>query len=219
MIKEIEIGEKDLNKKYGLYSLITWAISLILFFFVNLLTKGEYQHARLIFINIVTVVIWWILPFIIVYNIEKDNWFSLGLKIPSKYRLRYLFYALIALMIPAIFVYYDSLFLDFIEQLVFVGLAEEFFYRGYLLSRFTNWLGKWKGLFFSSTLFGLGHFASVMVLSGFRDFLPALSVATQTFVGGLIFGFIAVKAKNIWPGSIIHISVNLYLYKIIGLLL
>jgi membrane protease YdiL (CAAX protease family) len=95
-------------------------------------------------------------------------------------------------------------------------LLEEFFYRGYLMNRLSNWLGNSKGLFWSSFIFGVGHITSRVADHGFGVIDRALITGGQAFLGGLIFGFIFLKARNIWPGAILHVSTNMYLSYFIG---
>jgi membrane protease YdiL (CAAX protease family) len=97
-------------------------------------------------------------------------------------------------------------------------LLEEFFYRGYLMNRLSNWLGNSNGLFWSSFIFGLGHIISRVADHGFGVIDRALITDGQAFLGGLIFGFIYLEAKNIWPGAILHISTNMYLNRLISIL-
>ena len=40
----------------------------------------------------------------------------------------------------------------------------------------------------------------------------------QTFLGGLLLGFIYLRARNIWPGAIFHVSMNVYLSRVLGML-
>jgi membrane protease YdiL (CAAX protease family) len=144
---------------------------------------------------------------------------SLGVLIKKNHYLRYILYAIIGIVIPVFIVGFDdSLIIEFFEQIIYIGLVEEFFYRGYLMNRFSEWLGKYKGCLISSSLFGLGHIISQLAQMGFSVWVSALIFGLQTFIGGIIFGIIFIKAENIWPGAIIHISVNMYLNRILALL-
>ena len=97
-------------------------------------------------------------------------------------------------------------------------MVEEFFFRGYLINRFSEWLGKYKGCFLSSFLFGLAHIISQLAQQGWDAWNAALMFGLQTFIGGVIFGLIFIAAGNIWPGVIIHISTNMYLNRILQLI-
>ena len=123
------------------------------------------------------------------------------------------------MVVPAFFVGVDrALLIEFVEQIVYIGLLEEFFYRGYLMNRLCNWLGNSTGLFWSSFIFGLGHVISRIADHGFGSLDSALLTGGQAFIGGLIFGCIYLKARNIWPSAILHVSTNMYLGRIIGML-
>jgi membrane protease YdiL (CAAX protease family) len=43
-------------------------------------------------------------------------------------------------------------------------------------------------------------------------------VFAQTFMGGLILGTIYLRAKNIVPGSILHVAGNMYVSRIVEVL-
>ncbi len=117
-----------------------------------------------------------------------------------------------------LFGYDNYLPIEFLEQIVYIGLVEEFFYRGYMLRRFGDWMGNVKSLLLISTIFGLGHVTSRIADHGFSFFQRATITGAEAFLGGLIFGFIYLKAKNIWPSAIAHISSNMYFNTILGLL-
>jgi len=70
-------------------------------------------------------------------KIEKRDARTLGLTIERKSYLRYDILAIIGLILPIFIVRFGlGLIVEFLEQILYVGLAEEFFYRGYLLDRF-----------------------------------------------------------------------------------
>ena len=170
-------------------------------------------------IAIVGFVFSWILPPLIVYRIEKRDLGSLGLSVEPERRLRYGAYALVGLVLPAAFVGADrALLVDFVEQVIYIGVAEELFSRGYLLTRLCEWLGKWRGLVLSALIFALSHVASLVSQHGFAYPTSDLIVFAQTFVGGLLLGFIYLRAKSIVPGSILHVAGNLYISRV-GVLL
>jgi membrane protease YdiL (CAAX protease family) len=102
------------------------------------------------------------------------------------------------------------------EQMLYIGFAEEVFYRGYFMTRQCQWLGKYPGLLVTSFIFGLGHILSRIADHGSGYFLPAVYTGLQTFFGGLIFGLIYVRTKNIWSAAILHVSTNMYLQDLIA---
>jgi membrane protease YdiL (CAAX protease family) len=205
-------------KKFALVALVVFALAEVAFTVLSICLRGQ-SLPTLNFANaITTVFIRWIPTLVIVFKIEKRGFESLGFVIERK---QYVFYAIFAstcVIVPAFFTGFDrSLLIEFIEQIVYIGLLEEFFYRGYLMNRFCNWLGNGKGLFLSSFIFGLGHVISRVADHGFGIIDRALITGGQAFLGGLIFGLIYLKARNIWPGAILHISTNMYLGRLIAL--
>ena len=56
---------------------------------------------------------------------------------------------------------------EFLEQLVFIWLVEEFFLRGYLMVRFCEWLGYAKGLLLNAVVFSLTHILFLFSRFGF----------------------------------------------------
>jgi membrane protease YdiL (CAAX protease family) len=132
---------------------------------------------------------------------------------------RYALYAVVGLVLPALVFGADrALLLEFVEQVAYIGVAEEVFSRGYLMSRLCDWLGKRKGLLLSALVFGLAHVVSRLAQHGLRypDRLAILFV--QTFAGGLLLGYIYLRARSIVPGAILHTSMNAYLPRLITLL-
>jgi membrane protease YdiL (CAAX protease family) len=79
-------------------------------------------------------------------------------------------------------------------------------------------LGDRPGLLLSSMLFGLSHILSRLSQHGFKYPLDDLFLGFQTLIGGLILGYMYLRAKNIVPPAIFHVSTNMYLDRMIGLL-
>lgn len=170
-------------------------------------------------IPIAVVVFNWVLPFLIVCKVERRGAESLGLSVRRGNYRRYALYAIIGLVLPAPFVRVDrSLIIEFIEQIVYIGVAEELFSRGYLMRRLCDWLGDHKGLLLNALIFSLSHVASRISQHGLRYPVRVATVSVETFVGGLLLGYIYLRAKNIVPGSILHVSTNLFIPRIIEML-
>jgi membrane protease YdiL (CAAX protease family) len=160
----------------------------------------------------------WGLPFAAVYLLEKRGWRSLGLELPRRKVAAYALYALVGLVAPGVILGFDrSLLIEFIEQIAYIGLAEELFFRGYVTSRLLAWLGKARGLLASAFLFSLVHFISRVAQSGFAHPLRLVEVCLQTLVGGLLLGYIYIRARNIYPGSILHVAGNMYIGRLMQL--
>ena len=129
------------------------------------------------------------------------NRVSHGLRLPREKAAAYSLYALIGLVAPGLIVGFDrGLLMGFIEQVAYIGLAEELFFRGYITSRLLAWLGNARGLLVSAFLFALVHLISRVGEGGFRYPLRLAEVCLQTLVGGLLLGYIYIRAKNIHPG-------------------
>ena len=101
------------------------------------------------------------------------------------------------------------------------AFGEEMVFRGYVLSRTARLLspsgrGAWTGaVAISSLIFGLGQILSRIAQGGFVATIPALLLGFQAFLGGILLGYIYLRAKNIWPPAILHVGMNLYLPRII----
>jgi len=64
----------------------------------------------------------------------------------------------------------------------------------------------------------LSHILSRLSQHGFKYPLDDLFLGFQTLIGGLILGYMYLKAKNIVPPAIFHVSTNMYLERAIALL-
>jgi membrane protease YdiL (CAAX protease family) len=161
----------------------------------------------------------WVIPLATVYGIEKRGIRSLGLCIRRELYGRYALYALVGLVLPAFLFGADrALLVEFVEQIAYIGVAEEVFSRGYLMARLCDWLGERRGLLLNALIFGLAHVVSRLAQHGLRypDRLAILFV--QTFAGGLLLGYMYLRAGNIVPGAIFHTSTNAYLPRLIAVL-
>ena len=159
------------------------------------------------------------MPLAVVYGIEKRDVCSLGLCLRRELYARYALYALIGLVFPAFVLGADrALLLEFVEQIAYIGVAEELFSRDYLMARLCDWLGERRGLLMNALIFGLAHVVSRLAQHGLRypDRLAILFV--QTFAGGLLLGYMYLRAGNIVPGAIFHTSTNAYLPRLITML-
>lgn len=101
---------------------------------------------------------------------------------------------------------FSAIPISFIQAFIQNGLAEELFFRGFLLKRFSNRFGKISGWLVSSVLFGLIH-----IVLGWAAGIP-FDVPTQimTFAsvscGGLLLAFLNEKIFNgsIFPSIVFH---------------
>ena len=83
-----------------------------------------------------------------------------------------------------------SLFLAWIIAGLWAPLAEEVFFRGFLLTSLRTRLNTWPALLISSGIFALFHIS------------PGLYV--PTFLLGLAFGWVYLKTRSIWPAVFAH---------------
>ncbi len=214
------IGEgKVREKRYALLALSIFILSESVSTLKFISTRGLPYNQIALWSGLQALIFWWILPILIVYKVERRDWRSLGLAVQREKRLVYVLYTVIGLILPVFLVDFDStLLVELGEQIIYIGLIEELFYRGYLLQRMCDWLGDFRGLLIASFLFGLGHILSRLAQKGSAILWLASLVGLQTFLGGLLLGFIYLRARNIWPSAIFHVSMNLYLGRIIDLL-
>jgi membrane protease YdiL (CAAX protease family) len=201
-------------------------IALAVFAVAEAVTSGLFLLRRYVpslreipVVPIASAFFFWIVPLLMVYLVEKRGASALGLVVPRERYGRYALYAVVGLVVPAVFVGADrGLLSELVEQLVYIGLAEEVFNRGYLMRRLCDWLGERHGLLLSSLLFGLSHILSRLSQHGLKYPLDDLFLGFQTLIGGLILGYMYLRAKNIVPPAIFHVSTNMYLDRMIGLL-
>ncbi len=76
------------------------------------------------------------------------------------------------------------------------AIAEEFFFRGYVLSAFRNRVSGTRAVLYSALIFGLFHVINGSMLSLERFFPTALL--------GLALGFLAIRTQSLWPGVFLH---------------
>jgi membrane protease YdiL (CAAX protease family) len=212
------IESLPLARSFALIALALWGLSEAAHSLGGYFMRGEPYFNRILVTILITIVFWWIFPVLFVYKIERRDARSLGLTIERKSYLRCAILAIVGLILPTFFVRLGlDLVVEFLEQVLYIGLAEEFFYRGYLLNRFCQWLGKGRGLLLSALLFGLGHLISRLATMGLGYMSTAFEAAMGALVGGLLFGYIFLRADNIWPSAILHVSANMYVDRILAL--
>lgn len=217
-VEEVKSNRED-ARKFALLALGIFLISELVVPIEVMLSRDKTGLPHLAPIMGKWILFNWIVPLLVVRFIEKKDLKSLGLWVPKEKLVGYWMYAFAGLVLPGLYFGFGSNFLiDLLEQIVYIGLAEEFFYRGYILNRLRNWLGDIPGLLITSFLFGLGHITFRVIYHGFDALIPSLSAGGQAFLGGLIFGLIYLKVSNIWPTAIIHVSTNLYLPSVITIL-
>jgi hypothetical protein len=76
-------------------------------------------------------------------------------------------------------------------------IAEEIFFRGFLLEKLSWLAGPYVGVLISSVLFGLAHLSYGM-----------LYTAVMATGLGIVFGIVVVRTKNLYSSIVAHILVN-----------
>ncbi|HUP78907.1 MAG TPA: CPBP family intramembrane glutamic endopeptidase, partial [Pirellula sp.] len=76
------------------------------------------------------------------------------------------------------------------------AIAEEFFFRGFVLSAFRSKVSAFHSVLFSSLLFGSFHVIAGSVLS-IEKFLP-------TIILGIALGYVAIRTGSLFPGILLH---------------
>ena len=171
----------------------------------------------------------WGIPVIMNFFVEKRGIYSLGLVLQKDQISRYFVYTVIGFVILILIhggewallrkvnpdtqqelIDQRTFFVGLLIQLGTVGLPEEFFYRGFLQTRFCEWLGSRKGLLLSSAIFGMVHVFSRLMVQGFSYTIPAVIIGVTTFISGLIFGILYLKTGSIFPSATAHIFLNLF---------
>jgi membrane protease YdiL (CAAX protease family) len=95
---------------------------------------------------------------------------------------------------------------------ILTPLAEEFFFRGLLISVWQDKMGIVPTVIVQALIFAALHLAHAGV-----EVYPcfavnpglAANIFIATFIGGVIFGLIRVRSGSIWPAVIAHAAVNL----------
>ena len=89
----------------------------------------------------------------------------------------------------------------------FVGVAEEFLCRGWLLNEFLERFGNtkkgiWYSIVISGIIFGLLHLGNIYTLG--QDIPTTITQVIAAAATGIIFGIIYYKTKNIWTLIALH---------------
>ena len=76
------------------------------------------------------------------------------------------------------------------------AVAEEFFFRGFVLSAFRSKLNAFRSVLYTAILFGLFHVIAGNILS-LEKFFP-------TIILGVAIGYVAIKTGSLWLGILLH---------------
>ena len=80
------------------------------------------------------------------------------------------------------------------DSCILTPISEELLFRGYILDSINRIHGKWPAILLSSLLFGLVHFDPYII-----------GMAT---IGGVIYGWIRIRAGSLIPGIVAHAMWN-----------
>lgn len=97
----------------------------------------------------------------------------------------------------------------FTVNMFFVGMNEEIWLRGLILNALMRKYGDtypaiWKSLLISAIIFGAIHVPNLF----FMEPLTLIVQVVNAAAGGILFGAIFIKSKNLWAGIIIHALVD-----------
>jgi membrane protease YdiL (CAAX protease family) len=220
-------GNKEQAKRFAVVALALWLLSGIPITIALMLKTKLMLALSVLFMH-------WGLPFIVAFKYERRGAASLGLSFKREDIGRYVLY-IVAGFIAIEAIHLGERFLrihlagespeawitsrSFLEalviQLLTVAVPEEVLYRGFLMTRLCDWLGKTKGLLWSALIFGAVHSFSRLSWQGGDYAVSAALIGCGTFLGGLIFGFQYLKTRSIIPSAVTHILLNLALAEIV----
>jgi membrane protease YdiL (CAAX protease family) len=92
----------------------------------------------------------------------------------------------------------------FITLVVIAPLAEELLFRGYLLGRLGEKLGKWIAVAMTAVVFGAMHLLGLTE----TGIVLQWGAAADTFAMGLVVGLLRVSTGSIWAGVLLHAMKN-----------
>lgn len=97
----------------------------------------------------------------------------------------------------------------FTINMLFVGMNEEIWMRALILNALMRKYGDsypkvWKSLLISALIFGAIHLPNIF----FMEPLTLLVQVVNAAAGGVLFGAIFIKSRNIWAGITIHALVD-----------
>src|SRR5438270_4142549 len=99
------------------------------------------------------------------------------------------------------------------------SLGEEIGWRGYLLPKLVATLGNTRGMVLTGFLHGLFHMPIIFLTpyyhpDGNRWLIVPLFLTAFT-IGGLLYGWLRVRTKSVWPASLAHSAHN-YFWALFG---
>ncbi|KJR47537.1 hypothetical protein UF75_2115 [Desulfosporosinus sp. I2] len=214
-------------KKSALYSLLSVILSSCMITGLMVLlnsqgTTGVGSNVQKFNLNsVINIVIIWLVmlsPILIMKKIRNESWRSTGI---SKHNLRQsiLIGTILIIITLVSSILFSSKSLSGIGEnfnlsvlwaifyFIVIGFSEEFMFRGYLQIRLIEWLGKWKGLIFTSVFMALIHIPQRMAVIGLSPY-EAISSAVLLIPVSLMMGYIMIKTENIVAPGMYHSFIN-----------
>jgi membrane protease YdiL (CAAX protease family) len=177
-----------------------------------------------LFVEILTAVIV-VVGIILLTRSGQGNWKNIGLSKPQPKHLLYVPVAFIAyLAIDNLIKHLFGNYINFNQEIdtgynaaiqgadlvyaflvivVVAPLMEEFLFRGYIYSRFKEYLSILPSVLLVSLLFGYDH------LHSGKGGSIALAASTETFIASIVLVALREKTGNIWAGVVLHLTNNL----------
>lgn len=90
----------------------------------------------------------------------------------------------------------------FIVMVLFNGVVEEIFWRGYTYGKIRDQLNRWLATFIVTLFYTSYHLATVLAF--FKISYIGLQIILFIFVAGFIWGWMRYHYKNIWASTIGH---------------
>jgi membrane protease YdiL (CAAX protease family) len=101
----------------------------------------------------------------------------------------------------------DNKWVIFIIMVLFNGMVEEIFWRGYTFGKIGNQLNKWLAIFLVTLFYTSYHLATVLAF--FKISYIGLQIIVFIFIAGFIWGWMRYRYKNIWASTIGHTLITI----------
>lgn len=173
---------------YLLFSFVFFILfPLLWYIFVNSLSfKKALSKIRITLENIDIAFLWGILTVFIIFGVTFILEFALEQSGADMSDLS---------NIPDLEALFSPAILFFLVAIM--PVAEEIFFRGFLMEKFEGFAGKNFAIVMSAVLFGIAHM-------GYGKIYPVI----MPIIMGLLLGYIVVKTRNLFASIIAHVTFN-----------
>lgn len=207
---------------------ITWAVRATVFYnLVDLPIQDE--NVRLVFSNIVKLLLWVIPAVVYVVWLERADPLK-ALKITTPINKHGLALGAVASLLYFVVVVVSekfnsgrtlapllqasaSMWLVKLAQVFFSPIFEEIMFRGFVLPRLGEQMKFLEANLLQAVLFTAMHWPNWITVNGLQIGLVAMSVSI--LVIGLLLGWVAQRANSIWPSVVVH-TINNFLVAFLG---